>query len=58
MTYFPELQKKMKSYGVINNSDIQFLKHNMQLWKTYIIIAAAMKNQIKSWNSELFSVWV
>lgn len=47
MTYFPELQRKQRC-SVINNSDIKFLKHTVQLQKTCIIIGTEMKNQIKS----------
>lgn len=47
MTYFPKLQRKQR-FSAINNSDIHFLKHTVQLQKTCIITATAMKNQIKS----------
>lgn len=45
----------MEIHGVINsNNDIKFIKLSVQLQKLYKITAAAIKNQIKAWNSELF----
>lgn len=52
----PWTSEKTERSGVINNSEIKFLKHNNVITKNMHNHSCCNKES-KSWNSELFSLW-